>query len=229
MKNLAIIPARGGSKRIPGKNIRDFCGRPILSYSIQAARECGIFEEVMVSTDDDRIAEIGRQFGAVVPFMRSAATADDRTPLAEAILEVLLAYEARGKNFDNICCILATAPFLTHEDIKKAYSEFLAGGYDSVFPVVRFGYPIFRALRFEGGKVSMFWPENRDSRSQDFELAFHDAGAFYWAKVDALKSECTLFMANSGGLVVSEALAQDIDTEEDWRIAEIKYRIQEVK
>lgn len=223
MKCLAVIPARGGSKRIPGKNIRPFCGKPIMAYSIEAARSSGLFESVMVSTDDDSVAAVAKEWGADVPFKRSAETSDDRATLAEALVEVISSYEDSGTRFDALCCVLSTAPFVGAADIRRAYQLFETGGYASVFPVVGFGYPIQRALRLAEGRVAMFWPEHRDSRSQDLEPAFHDAGAFYWIRTVPFMSSRTIFMENSGAYEIDEESAQDIDNEQDWKSAEIKF------
>jgi N-acylneuraminate cytidylyltransferase len=225
VKNLAIIPARGGSKRIPRKNVRPFCGKPIIAYPIAAALESGLFDEVMVSTDDVEIAAIARAHGAAVPFMRSAAASDDRAPLADVLVETISAYEQRGIGVENVCCILATAPFVTARELVDSHEAFARGGFDSLVPVVRFGYPIFRALRLDGGKLSMIWPEHRNARSQDLPKAYHDAGAFYWARADRVVLERSLFMSNTGSVEIPESEAQDIDTEEDWKLAELKYEL----
>lgn len=224
-KNIAIIPARGGSKRIPYKNIKPFLGKPIIAYSIEAAIKSGMFAEVMVSTDDEQIAHIARQFGAKVPFMRSAQTANDFATLGDVVEEVLLQYKQRGQEFDAVCCILATVPLIKKERIFEAYQKMMNEHYDAVFPVVRFSYPIQRALRIENGRVSMLQPENFLKRSQDLEPAYHDSGQFYWMKVPAFMQEKRFFAQNAGAIILSESEAQDIDTEEDWKMAELKYRL----
>lgn len=223
--NIAIIPARGGSKRIPHKNIKPFLGKPIIAYSIEAAIQSGMFAEVMVSTDDEQIAQVAQQFGAKVPFMRSAQTANDYATLADVVEEVLLQYQQMGQQFDAVCCILATAPFIKKERIVEAYHKMLNEHYDAVFPVVRFSYPIQRALRIENGRVSMFQPENFSKRSQDLEPAYHDSGQFYWMWVQAFMEQKRFFARNAGAIVLPESEVQDIDTEEDWKIAEMKCRL----
>jgi pseudaminic acid cytidylyltransferase len=224
---LAIIPARGGSKRLPRKNVRPFRGRPVLAWSIDAARSAGCFDEIMVSTDDDEIATVARAHGAVVPFARSARTSDDHAILLDVIAEVVDAYAAEGRVFDEVCCILATAPFLRPDDLRTGLERLRAGALDSVFPVVRFSFPIWRALAVEDGRARMFWPEHRSSRSQDLPPAFHDAGQFYWLNPVACRAKGGLFTDRSGVLELPPERVQDIDTEDDWRLAELKHRLLE--
>ena len=225
MKNIAIITARGGSKRIPRKNIRDFLGFPIIKYSIEAALKSGIFDEVMVSTDDQEIAGIATSLGAKVPFMRSVGTSGDHSTTAEVISEVLNEYKKQGLEFENFCCIYPTAPFVTGIKLQKAQEILEKTGADSVFPVVRFSYPIQRALKIQDKKVSMFWPEHYNSRSQDLEPAYHDCGQFYFMKVLSFFEQNKIFAEKSFPLVTNELEVQDIDNEEDWKIAELKYKI----
>lgn len=221
MKNLAIIPARGGSKRIPRKNIKPFLGKPIIEYSIEAALQSGLFDEVMVSTDDPEIAAIAQRAGAKVPFLRSAETSGDHAGLADVISEVVAGYKDAGKEFDNWCCILSTAPFVTGDLLKDTFEVFSEGGFDTLRPVVRFSYPIQRSFRKdENGRVTFMFPEFASARSQDLEPAFHDSGLFYWGTVEKG------FGGNSWGAVeISERFCQDIDTEEDWKMAELKFRL----
>lgn len=221
MKNLCIIPARGGSKRIPRKNIKNFLGKPILAYSIEAALESKLFDEVMVSTDDSEIAEIAKQFGASVPFCRSEKTANDYAGLAEVIDEVVSEYTNRGQNFDNWCCLLSTAPFVNADILNDTYLKFVEQHFDTLRPVVRFSYPIQRAFTMtEEGQVSFMSPEYAQTRSQDLTPAFHDAGLFYWGTVEKG------FKGNKwGGLAIDEKVCQDIDTEDDWQMAELKYKL----
>jgi len=224
MKNLAIIPARGGSKRIPHKNIKEFLGKPIISYSIKAAQKSGLFDEIMVSTDDNKIAEIAKQYGAKVPFIRSLKNSDDFSTLADVAIEVYSKYEDEGEKYDNICCILSTAPFITSMMINEAYNKFISEDYNSVCPVVAFSYPVLRALEFDNErKLRMINPEYTNSRSQDLKPAYHDSGLFYWVKAKALKKEKTFFCKNGSAIILPETEVQDIDTETDWRLAEIKY------
>lgn len=220
MKNLCIIPARGGSKRIPRKNIKPFMGKPILAYSIEAALKSNLFDEVMVSTDDEEIASIALSYGAKVPFMRSARTSNDHAGLADVIDEVLYQYSEIGQQFNNWCCILSTAPFVTDSLISSSYNEFINNGFDTLRPIVKFSYPIQRAFTMkENGKVSFMYPEYSQTRSQDLEIAYHDAGLFYWGTV------AKGFKGNVwGGFEIDENYCQDIDTESDWIIAEIKYK-----
>lgn len=220
MKNLAIIPARGGSKRIPRKNIKDFLGKPIIAYSIETALKSNLFDEIMVSTDDNEIADVALKYGANVPFMRSKENADDFATLADVIDEVKKFYVSNNIVFDNICCILPTAPLILMENFIKAYNLLISTPQiDSVRPVVRFSYPIQRAMKLSNGKLDWMQPEFKFSRSQDLEPAFHDAGQFYW-----MKYEPVLRGQNKYAIEIPETCSQDIDCEEDWRIAEIKYK-----
>lgn len=224
MSVLAVIPARGGSKRIPRKNIRDFAGRPILAWPIAAARDSGLFDTVMVSTEDDEIAAVARDAGAEVPFLRSPATADDHSVLLDVLGEVVAAYQARGQTFDTVCCLMATAALVTSNGLKRGHQLFQTGEFDSVFPVVRFGSPIQRALRRDAaGHTAMLAPEHYASRSQDLEPAYHDAGQFYWMSAAACLAKTPTFSGRAGSFEVEEIEAQDIDTPTDWRLAELKF------
>ena len=226
MRNLCIIPARGGSKRIPRKNVKPFMGKPILAYSIENAFATGLFEEVMVSTDDPEIMEVAKQYGASVPFVRTEKTANDFAPLADVLHEVVDMYAEQGKTFDNMCCILATCPLVKASYISEAYQKLIHSDFISVYPVVQFSYPILRSLKMdEHGEVSMNWPEYAKTRSQDLAPAYHDSGTFYWHKVDVWMSG----KRKGGGIVIAEDLVQDIDTEEDWRMAELKFQLMNVK
>jgi pseudaminic acid cytidylyltransferase len=223
VKSLAVIPARGGSKRIRGKNIRVFAGKPIIAYSIASALESGVFDEVMVSTDVEEVSNISIEWGAKVPFLRSQENAGDMSTLTDVVLEVVHRYASEGITFDAVCCILPTAPFIQPGDLVRGFEMLGTGSWDSVIPVVRFGYPIQRALRFVDQKVEMFHPEHMFTRSQDLEPAFHDAGQFYWLRADVFCQERTIFLPMTGGIEVPESRVQDIDNEEDWRLAEIKF------
>lgn len=224
-KALALITARGASKRIPRKNIKDFLGKPIIAYSIEAALEAGCFSEVMVSTDDPEIAALAKARGAQVPFMRSAAASGDFATTAEAVLEVLGRYSQAGRSFEYACCLYPTAPFATPEKLRQGFDLLRKSGASSVVPVVRFSYPIQRALKIEDGVLAMMRPENLNSRSQDLPPAYHDAGQFYWLRVPAFLEEKSLFGRKAAALVVPETEVQDIDTEEDWRIAQMKFQM----
>ncbi|MFZ4454896.1 MAG: pseudaminic acid cytidylyltransferase [Bacteroidales bacterium] len=225
MRRIAIIPARGGSKRIPRKNVKIFIDKPIIAYSIEVALKSGLFEEVMVSTDDPEIAAVAERYGAKVPFLRSENNSGDFATLADVISEVLSKYEVLGTHFDVFCCILATSPFLLFERIQEAYGRMVERDFDSVFPVLRFSYPIQRSLEIQNEKIGLVYPEYRNSRSQDLEPRYHDSGQFYWMWSDRFRQQQTLFAKNSGAIVLKEWEVQDIDTEEDWKMAEIKYRL----
>lgn len=222
-KCLAIITARGGSKRIPRKNIKSFLGKPIIQYSIEAARDSGCFDEVMVSTDDKEIAEIGVSMGASVPFQRSANTSDDHSTTADVIIEVLEAYNKMGKEFDYCCCIYPTAPFVTALKLQDAYKKMIDSGAESVVPVVRFGFPILRSFKISDGLIKMNWPEYMTARSQDLPPSFHDCGQFYFLRVDSFLQNKKLFTDFTVPIEMPESEVQDIDNEEDWKVAEIKY------
>ena len=225
MNNIAIIPARGGSKRIPRKNIRDFLGKPIIAYSIEAAINSGLFEEVMVSTDDDEIANVSIKYGAKVPFMRSSKNSDDFSTAPDVMLEVLDEYVKLHRKFVKGCCVFATSPLITTENMSKAYQLLVNESFDSVFPVVKFAYPIQRALQIVSGRLTMVHPEYVATRSQDLPARYHDAGQFVWFDTEALKRNRILFSSNSGAIQISEMEVQDIDEPSDWGLAELKYRL----
>lgn len=224
-KCLAIIPARGGSKRIPRKNIKSFCGQPIIKYSIDAALKANCFDEVMVSTEDIEIAAVAQQYGAKVPFVRSPVNSNDQAMLADVIEEVIKEYGKRGQNFKYFCCILATAPFISVNKLIEGFELLTKTGADSVVPVTKFSYPIQRALKIDNGKLNMFWPENYNVRSQDLVPAYHDCGQFYWMKTQSLLEQKKLYAKFTVPLEVLELEVQDIDTVYDWEIAELKYQI----
>lgn len=229
MRKIAIITARGGSKRIPRKNIRIFAGKPIIAYSIKAALESCLFDQVMVSTDDEEIAEISLSYGASVPFLRSKENSDDYSGTTEVLLEVLEQYKLRGESFAAACCLYPTAPFVTGKKIRESYEIFCQKNYETVFPVVRFSSPIQRALKIsDDNRISMFYPENRTKRSQDLEEAYYDAGQFYWLRPELLECNKNLWTNNSGIVVYDETEVQDIDNEIDWKLAEIKFRYHEI-
>lgn len=225
MASIAIITARGGSKRIPRKNIKDFCGKPIIAYSIEVALECGMFDEVMVSTDDSEIAEIAKRYGASVPFMRSAETANDYATTADVLIEVLNTYERVGKKFDFLCCIYPTAPFITVEKLKKAMNLLKETRCSTVVPIVPFSFPPQRGFVLNMGTVSYKQPENALVRSQDLEKMYHDCGQFYCVKVVDFLSKKRLVMDNTQAVIMNEMEVQDIDNYEDWELAELKYKI----
>lgn len=222
---IAIIPARGGSKRIPQKNIKDFCGRPILSYSIEAARSSELFDEVMVSTDDGEIAEIAKQFGASVPFLRGAAASGDYATTTDVLLEVLEMYRERGSTFSMLCYIYPTAPFVTAEKLRQAYQMLQDSGADALLPVVPYSYPPLRGLTIQEDRVQMKWPENTFVRSQDLEPIYHDSGQFCFLRTEVLLRERNILCSNMVPMVLSDLEVQDIDNETDWELAELKYAL----
>ena len=227
MSAVAIIPARGGSRRIPGKNIRAFHGRPILAYAVRAARDSGLFDEVMVSTDDDRIASVARECGAAVPFRRSAAAAGDHATTLDVLREVIAAYRARDREFEALCCLYPTAA-LTDAGTLRAGQALLAAnrGADCVVPVVRYGHPIQRAFAIQDGRLALLRPESASARSQDLEPAYHDAGQWYWMRTRRLDHpEFSILGAGSVPMVLEAMRVQDIDNEDDWALAEAKYAL----
>ena len=225
MANICIIPARGGSKRIPRKNIKEFLGKPIITYSIQAALDCGLFDEVMVSTDDTEIADIAKKYGASIPFMRSAKNSDDFATTFDVIKEVINYYKDQSIKFDNLCCLYSCAPIVKPKLLLRAYNQLIEKSFDTVFPIIAYSFPIQRALRVNEGKVSMILKDNLNIRSQDLEKSFHDAGQFYWSNTNQLLISEKLITSNSGGIEISELDAQDIDNDMDWDLAELKYQL----
>lgn len=225
MRSLAIITARGGSKRIPRKNIRPFCGKPILAYSIEAAIRSGMFDTVMVSTDDKEIAEIAKSYGAEVPFFRSEKTSNDFATTNDVLLEVLAEYEAQGRQYDLGCCIYPTAPFITAGRIRQAVETLMESDAETLIPVVGFSYPPQRAMVIENDRLVFKYPQYIDSRSQDLEKHYHDVGQFYVFRTEAFRRNRKLMLGDILPYVISEMEVQDIDTLTDWEIAEMKYRI----
>lgn len=222
-RQLAIITARGGSKRIPRKNIKEFCGKPILCYSIEAAKDAGVFDEIMVSTDDAEIASYAEKSGAAVPFFRSAEAAGDYASTDDVIKEVLTEYQKIGREFDAFCCLYPTAPFLTGKRLRDAMA--LLKEADSVMPVVPFSYPPQRGLIVnDNGFVERQFPEYAAARSQDLPKIYHDCGQFYACRTAPFLAAGTTDVERLVPLILSEMEVQDIDTLEDWEIAEIKYR-----
>lgn len=222
---LCIIPARGGSKRIPRKNIKPFMGKPIIAYSIEAALKSGVFDDVMVSTDDEEIAGVARQYGAAVPFLRSAVTSNDYATTVDVLLEVINRYKEQGKVFDTICCLYSTAPFVTSERLREASSQ-ISDTIDACFTIVQYSYPIQRSLRInDSDYVEMKYPEHLKSRTQDLEKVYHDAGQFYFVKTDVLIQEKTVWCKRTAPLILSELEVQDLDTLTDWQLAEMKYQL----
>ncbi|WP_294283383.1 pseudaminic acid cytidylyltransferase [uncultured Chryseobacterium sp.] len=223
--NLCIIPARGGSKRIPGKNIKKFLGKPIIAYSVEAAMNSKMFSEIMVSTDDDEIGEIAKKYGASVPFMRSPKNSDDFATTMDVLAEVTESYQKIGKTFENICCIYATSPFVNSEILITTYHIFKEKEFDSLFPVIRYSFPIQRSLKMKNNKVEFNYPQYADKRSQDLDASFHDAGQFYWIKNNVVTTKSSIVTKNTGAYEISELHGQDIDNEMDWKLAELKYEL----
>lgn len=222
---IAIIPARGGSKRIPRKNIKEFCGYPIIKYSIQAAIASECFDEVMVSTDDDEIAEIALKYGAKVPFMRSNENSADKSSTAEALIEVIEVYKNMGKTFQYGCCLYPAAPFITKENLRKGYDIITNTDADSSFPVAKFTHHIEKAFIIENDQLIMKHPENKNLMNQTLSPTYHDSAQFYWFKTDRLLKEHHLITDNVRPIVLSQLEVQDIDDEDDWKIAEVKYNV----
>lgn len=224
MSRIAIITARGGSKRIPQKNIKEFCGKPIIAYSIDAALSSGEFDEVMVSTDSQEIARIAKDYGANVPFFRSPMTSNDFATTADVLCEVISEYEKMGRYFDVLCCIYPTAPFLTAQKLKFALKEFEKSGVDSLVPIVQFSFPPQRAMIIKEGKLVYQYPEFTKSRSQDLEVLYHDCGQFYICQVKSFKYFKSIVTPNSLPFIMQEEEVQDIDNLSDWILAEAKYK-----
>ena len=224
-KGIAIITARGGSKRIPRKNIKEFLGKPIMSYSIETAKKAQIFDEIMVSTDDKEIAEVAKEYGASVPFLRSQKTSNDYATTEDVIMEVLEEYEKRGKTYDYVVCLYPTAPFVKLEWLKAGVEMILRPEIGMVMTMVKFSFPPQRCLVKDGDCVKYKWPEYMNSRSQDLEAMYHDGGQFYCYDVKKFKENAGQFSEGIAAIEIEESQVQDIDTFEDWKIAEMKYRI----
>jgi pseudaminic acid cytidylyltransferase len=222
--NIAIIPARGGSKRIPGKNIKEFAGRPIIEYSIDAARQSGLFDRIIVSTDCERIAEVAKSAGAEVPFVRPAELSDDHTPTVPVLKHAVDWLQADGGQIDYFCCIYPTAPFIRSGDLRDAFEILCRENVSEVFPVTTFDFCIFRGLKAtQNQDCEMIWPENETVRSQDLPEALHDAGQFYMYERQAFLERQRIMDPYAKILKIPRYLVQDIDTQEDWRMAEVSY------
>jgi pseudaminic acid cytidylyltransferase len=222
---IAVIPARGGSKRIPRKNIRMFCGKPIIAYSISAAQQTGLFDQVVVSTDDEEIASVGREFGATTPFMRPKEIADDFTGTNAVVKHAVAWFNAQSNDVTHACCLYATAPLLQANFITQGYEALSRSDAAFAFSVTSYAFPIQRAVRITpDGRVDAIYPEHRMTRSQDLEHAYHDAGQFYWGTARAFLEDMPVFAPHSIGVILPRHLVQDIDTLEDWDQAELMYR-----
>lgn len=221
---LAVVPARGGSRRVPRKNVRPFLGRPMIARAIDIARTSGVFDRIVVSTDDDEIAAMAAAAGADVPFRRPAALADDHAPTRPVVAHAIEALGAADA--EAVCCLYATAPLVDPEDVRRGLARLRDSEASYVFPVAPFPSPIQRALRRAAdGRVEMFDPAAFHARSQDLEPAWHDAGQFYWARPATWRSDAPIFGPGAIGLTVAPERVQDIDTEDDWRLAEMKARL----
>lgn len=223
--NIAIIPARGGSKRIPKKNIKKFYGLPVIAYSIKMALSIGCFNEVMVSTDDDEIKAIAIKYGAKVPFKRSKKNSNDFSTTSDVLKEVIESYELKNQYFDYACCIYPTAPLIREQDIIEGYNKLIEQSFHSVIPVVPFSFPVQRALKFEKEKLKFVNNKYATTRSQDLEKRYHDAGQWYWLKIDEFKKNNVLYSENTGYIELNEDQVQDIDNKIDWKLAELKFEL----
>jgi len=223
--NVCIIPARGGSKRIPRKNIKEFMGKPVISYSIEAALHSGCFESVIVSTDDQEIAEVAQVYGAEVPFVRPAELSDDFSGTTPVIAHAIEWLKNEGKKINLVCCIYATAPFISSETIIKGMKLIEEEKKQYSLTVTHFPSAIQRAIKITENQLGMFWPENYNIRSQDLEEAYYDAGQMYWGKPEAFIDNLPFYTNNSIPVVLPNYLVQDIDTLEDWRSAELLYKV----
>jgi pseudaminic acid cytidylyltransferase len=222
---IAVIPARGGSKRIPRKNIRIFCGKPIIAYSISAAHETGLFDHIVVSTDDEEIASVAREFGATTPFIRPKEIADDFTGTNAVVKHAVGWFAEQGHEVAHACCVYATAPLIQPRFIRQGHDALTGSDAAFAFSVTDYAFPIQRAVRLTAdGRVDALYPEHRLTRSQDLEPAYHDAGQFYWGTARAFLDDVPLFSPRSIGVLLPRTLVQDIDTPEDWELAEFMYR-----
>ncbi len=217
---IAIIPARGESKRIPGKNIKLFAGKPIIAYSIIAAKKAEIFDKIIVSTDSHKIAEVAKAYGAKAPFMRPKELADDYTPTVPVLIHALKTIEQRGEKVDYCCCIYATAPFIQPYYIKEGFRLIKQEKATTAFAITTYPSPIFRALGIENMRLKMIWPKYENTRSNDLPEAYHDAGQFYWINVKKFLKDKKLYSDNSVPVIIPRYQVQDIDTQEDWEMAE---------
>ncbi len=223
---VAVIPARGGSKRIARKNIRSFVGKPVMAYSIEAAQSAEIFDKIIVSTDDQEIAQVAESLGAEVPFVRPAELSDDKATTIPVIRHAIDWLTENVETVDYACCIYAAAPFVRAEDLRRSFDVLQDQQVEFVFPVTSFPFPIFRALKIEpSGQSTMFWPEHELTRSQDLPDAYHDAGQFYWGTADAYRQRDGFFSASTAPIVLPRHMVQDIDTPEDWVRAEHMFRV----
>ena len=229
MRSIAIITARSGSKRIPKKNIKDFFGKPIIAYGIEAALQSCLFDEVMVSTESEEIANVAKQYGASVPFFRSLETSNDFATTTDVIKEVIEEYKKRGESFESFMCIYPTAPFITAEKIKNAFSIFRKNQADCVLPIIKYSFPPQRALVIKNGYLEYLYEDLYGCRSQDLEPVYHDCGQYYLCKTKAFIKYNTIVLPKTIPIILDEMEAQDIDTLDDWKVAELKYDMLKAK
>jgi len=223
---ICIIPARGGSKRIPRKNIKDFLGKPIIAYSIKAALDSQCFDQVIVSTDDAEIAKVAKYFGASIPFVRPKSLSNDYTNTIPVIKHAIEWFDDQNQSLSEVCCLYATAPFVQADTIRKVYKKMKQDQADYCFTVTSFAFPIQRAIKVTTeNRIEMFYPEHQKTRSQDLEEAYHDAGQFYWGKAAAFKQQKPIFSKDASSFVLPRHLVQDLDTLEDWKRAELMYQV----
>ena len=223
---LCVIPARGGSERIPRKNIKNFCGQAMIGYSIKAALDSQCFDQVIVSTDDAEIADVAKSFGVSVPFVRPDELANDYAATMPVIKHAIEWFDGQGQSPSEVCCLYATAPFVSASTIRKAYDQMQSTQADYCFTVTSFAFPIQRAIKITAeNRIEMFYSEHCEARSQDLEKSYHDAGQFYWGKSEAFKQQKLLFSKSSTPYILPRHLVQDIDTPEDWKRAELMYQV----
>jgi len=223
--NVAVIPARGGSKRIPRKNIKEFCGKPMIAWPIEVAKKSKLFDRIIVTTDDEEITKVAKSCGAEVPFIRPAELSDDYAGTTEVIAHAISWMYEQQWQPEAVCCIYATSVFLTVEDLKKGFDALSTGNWSYAFSVTNFEYPIFRSFKENpAGGVEMFFPEHFESRSQDLPIAYHDAAQFYWGKTEAWLKGLELFDKHSYPVKIPHWRVQDIDTTDDWKRAEILFK-----
>ena len=224
--NICVIPARGGSKRIPRKNIKSFCGQSMIGYSIKAAIASECFDKVIVSTDDQEIAEVAKSFGAIVPFVRPDELSNDYAGTVPVIKHAIEWFDDQEQPPSEVCCLYATAPFVSAGAIRRAYEQMQSAQADYCFTITSFAFPIQRAIKITAeNRIEMFYPEHLETRSQDLEESYHDAGQFYWGKAETFKQQKPLFSKSATSYILPRHLVQDIDTPEDWKRAELMYQV----
>lgn len=224
LENICIIPARGGSKRLPGKNVKDFFGKPVIAYAIECAQKTGLFDIIHVSTDCERIADISRSHGAQVPFLRSAEASDDHATTHAVLKEVLTEYEKRRMRFSRVLCLYPVTPLVGPDDLFQGLEALDKVSNGMIFPVIEYSHPIWRAISIENGLGKRIWSENTQSRTQDLQSTYHDSGQWYWMWAESLLKEDTWNAFPIIPIIIDEGKAQDVDTVSDWRILELKFK-----